>query len=277
MPPKSTRTTPALQPILAACREHDAVALAGAPIVETAGRFIAVLRNDADGVRVVSRKRWLHGDESQHFSAGEGPYTTDLDGLTVGVAICKDSVVAEHTAQFARMNIDLYFAGILDTPGEEEERTARSAETAQTLGVPVAISNYRGATSLYAVTAGTSAIYGADGRELARVEQGQSFAVYSLTATARERPNTNAPTTTSTASPITPNDNPAYPRSASTGPARAAPAAPATLMIMSERPCIRSLVAPVARSLTRADAATVDALQPSPSKTSPTVTAVVDC
>lgn len=201
-------TDPALQPIVDACRDHNAVALVGAAVLEQAGRFIAVLRIDADGVRVASRKTWLHGDESLHFSAGDGPYVTDIDGWMVGVAICKDTYVAEHTARFASMGVDLYVAGVLDTPGEHEQRTARSGETARALGVPVAIANYRGATSLYPVTAGSSAIYDADGLELSAAGSDRSFALATITAE-RARPNTKAPTTTSAPRPITTNDRPA--------------------------------------------------------------------
>ncbi|HYI36550.1 MAG TPA: carbon-nitrogen hydrolase family protein, partial [Thermoleophilaceae bacterium] len=62
--------SPGLEPLVRACAEAGTVALAGAPV---AGRYIATLAVDADGVRVAYRKRWIHGDEIGRFEPGDPP------------------------------------------------------------------------------------------------------------------------------------------------------------------------------------------------------------
>lgn len=163
-------TDPALDGLIRACREVGSVALVGAPITESGRDFIAMLRVDEHTVSVAARKVWVHGGENERFSGGTEAAVIDVDGWTVGLAICFDTNVQQHTAQLARRGVDLYVAGVLDAPGEETERLARTFLTARALRAPVAIAHYRGSTPLFPVTVGTSMIVDADGEVLAQVD-----------------------------------------------------------------------------------------------------------
>jgi predicted amidohydrolase len=68
----------ALEPIVDACDETGPVALVGAPVAADGARFIAVLRVDAAGARVVYRKTWLGGAEPDRFAVGDGPTVIEL-------------------------------------------------------------------------------------------------------------------------------------------------------------------------------------------------------
>ena len=160
---------PALDVLVRACREVGSVALVGAPISEDGGDFIATLRVDQDGVPVAARKVWVHGAEHDRFRGGPEAAVIDVDGWTVGLAICFDTNVQRHTAQLARRGVDLYVAGVLDGPGQEDERVARTFLTARALRAPVAISHYRGATPLFPTTVGTSMMADANREILAAV------------------------------------------------------------------------------------------------------------
>ena len=168
--PSVAPTDAVLRPLIDACRASSAVALAGAPITESGRDFIAMLRIDEHGVSVAARKVWVHGGENGRFSCGTEAAVIDVDGWAVGLAICFDTNVQQHTAQLARRGVDLYAAGVLDGPGEQGERLARTYVTARALRAPVAIAHYRGSTPLFPVTVGTSMIVDADGEMLAQVD-----------------------------------------------------------------------------------------------------------
>ena len=157
----------ALAPLVAACRESGAVALVGAPIAEGARESIAMLRVDADGVRVVYRKAWLHGTESRRFTPGPGATTTEVDGWRVGLAICRDTGQSRHTAQVARLGVDLVAAGVVDVPADVEECRARAFVIARATRAPVAVASFAGPTGGgFDETAGCSTIHDASGELL---------------------------------------------------------------------------------------------------------------
>lgn len=175
--PSVALTDPVLDVVISACRDAGSVALVGAPITEDGGDFIAMLRVDGHGVSVAARKMWVHGGENERFSCGTEAVVIDVDGWAVGLAICFDTNVQQHTARLARSGVDLYAAGVLDAPGEEDERRARTFLTARALRAPVAIAHYRGATPLFPVTVGTSMIVDADGETLAAVDDSATIPV----------------------------------------------------------------------------------------------------
>lgn len=162
-------TDRALEPLLDACAQARAVALAGAPVEEDGRRSIAMLRIDADGVAVAYRKSSLGGDEPARFTAGDGPAVLDVDGWRLGLGICKDTGVAEHTAATAALGIDLYVAGLVHARDELLEQDARGRRIALACRSYVAFASFAGPTGGgYDATAGTSTIWSPDGRVIAR-------------------------------------------------------------------------------------------------------------
>jgi len=152
--------------ISSACAEANAIALVGAPV---AGDHIATVRVDADGAEVVYRKSFLGGDELTRFTPGPGPVAIDVDGWRVGIGICKDTGVTQHIEDTAALGVDLYVAGLVHHDHELDELEARAERIARACESYVAFASYAGATGGgYERTAGSSAIYSAGGRALAR-------------------------------------------------------------------------------------------------------------
>ena len=114
-----------------ACAETGTLALAGAPV---AGRHIATLAVDGDGARVAYRKRWVHGDEVGRFEPGDPPTAIEVDGLRVGLGICRDTGVDEHVEGVAALGLDLYVAGVVHLP--ERARRAGPPRRADRPRVP---------------------------------------------------------------------------------------------------------------------------------------------
>ncbi|HEX5910607.1 MAG TPA: carbon-nitrogen hydrolase family protein [Thermoleophilaceae bacterium] len=155
-----------LEPLVRACAETGTLALAGAPV---AGRHIATLAVDGAGARVAYRKRWLGGEEVGRFEPGDPPTAIDVDGLRVGLGICKDTGVDEHVEGAAALGLDLYVAGVCHLPGELAEQDRRGARIARACAAPVALAGFAGPTGWgYEATAGTSTIWSADGSVAAR-------------------------------------------------------------------------------------------------------------
>lgn len=162
-------TDGALRPIVEACAETGAVALAGAPVEEGGRRFIAALLVDGTGASVAYRKSHLGGAEPQRFSPGDGAAAITVDGRRIGLGICKDTGSDEHTAATARLGVDLYAAGLVHAPEELDEQDARGRRIAAACGSYVAFASFAGPTrGGYDATAGESTIFSPDGRVVAR-------------------------------------------------------------------------------------------------------------
>ena len=159
----------ALRRIAEACAERQSVALVGAPVVQDGRRFIATLRVDADGARVVYRKCHLGGDELHAHAAGDGPQAVSVDGWRLGMGICKDTGVAAHTAATAALGVDAYVAGLVHLPEELGEQDARGQRIAAACNAYVVFASFAGPTGGgYDATAGESTVWSPAGEVLAR-------------------------------------------------------------------------------------------------------------
>jgi predicted amidohydrolase len=160
----------ALEPIVEACAETGAIALAGAPVAGEDGQaHIATLLISADGAGVAYRKTFLGGDEPFFFAPGDGAAAIEVDGWRVGIGICKDTGVAQHVADTAALEVDLYVAGIVHHPEELDKQEQRGMRIARACNAPVAFASAAGPTGNgYEQTAGVSSIWDADGTPIAR-------------------------------------------------------------------------------------------------------------
>lgn len=160
---------PNLKPVIEACRAMDAIALVGAPVEQDQRAYIAALRVDGSGARVIYRKTHLGGDEPRRFAPGAGPTAIEVDGRRVGVGICKDTGTAEHVEGVAALGVDVYVAGLVHRREELGEQDARGRRIALRCRAPVVFASFAGPTGGgYDCTAGTSTAWAPDGTQLAR-------------------------------------------------------------------------------------------------------------
>jgi predicted amidohydrolase len=166
-----------LQPMVEACAATGTLALAGAPVIiapapaapsfdnsKKTPVFIGVVAVDARGAWVAYRKMWLGEDEAERFTPGPEPARLIVDDWRLGLAVCKDTGVAQHAADTAALGIDAYLAGTVkhaDEAGLQHERARRIAEQHH---LWVAVASFAGPTGGgYAQTAGRSGIWAPDG------------------------------------------------------------------------------------------------------------------
>jgi predicted amidohydrolase len=157
-----------LAPLVAACGEHGATALAGAPVVADGDRHIAVLAVDGFGATVVYHKMFLGSAERAAFTPGGAPAVLDIDGWRFGLAVCKDTGVAPHVEATVELGIDVYAAGVLETLDDAEVQPERARVIVERHGVWVAIASFAGSTGEgFDQAAGGSAIWAPDGKMIA--------------------------------------------------------------------------------------------------------------
>ncbi|WCN84154.1 carbon-nitrogen hydrolase family protein [Micromonospora sp. LH3U1] len=155
-----------LAPLVEACAETGALALAGAPVV---GDHIAMLAVTGAGVTVAYRKMWLGDVESRRFRPGETPAVLKVDGWRVGLAICKDTGVAAHAARTAALGIDVYAAGVLESLRDTAVTDQRAHRIATTHRVWVAVASFAGSTGGgYTEAAGRSGVWTPEGEVYVR-------------------------------------------------------------------------------------------------------------
>ena len=162
---------PRLAPLVEACADTGALALAGAPVAGTDGRaHIGVLVVTGTGATVGYHKMWLGPAEADRFTPGSDPAVLDVDGWRLGLAVCKDTGIPRHAADTAAAGIDVYVAGVLEHVQDAAVPDDRARRVAADHGVPVVIASFAGSTGGgYVETAGGSGIWAADGEVLTRV------------------------------------------------------------------------------------------------------------
>ncbi|RIV37668.1 carbon-nitrogen hydrolase family protein [Micromonospora radicis] len=157
---------PRLAPLVDACAATGTLALVGAPVV---GEHIATLAVDGTGVRVVYRKVWLGAVEARRFTPGPEPVVLTVDGWRLGLAICKDTSVAEHAAATCALGVDGYLASVAELASDRSMVDERASRIATTHRIFVAVASFASPTGGgFAEPAGRSGIWAPDGSVLAR-------------------------------------------------------------------------------------------------------------
>ena len=104
------------------------------------------------------------------FTAGEKLGLIEVDGRRLGLALCKDTGIAEHAARTVEQGVDVYVAGLVMHPHELGIQNDRGRGIAVRHRVPVALAGFAGPTGGgYDETAGGSGIWSSDGSVLAQV------------------------------------------------------------------------------------------------------------
>jgi len=124
---------------------------------------------DGAGARAAYRKVWLGGDEPGRFSPGSGPAVLDIDGWRLGLAVCKDTGVPQHSADTAALGMDAYVAGMLEFAEDARIPAERARRAAADHGVWVAFASFAGSTGGgYSRAAGGSGVWSPRGVAVAR-------------------------------------------------------------------------------------------------------------
>ncbi|GAA1284518.1 carbon-nitrogen hydrolase family protein [Saccharothrix xinjiangensis] len=159
-----------LEPLVRACAETGSVALAGGPV---AGPSIGVLEVSGSGARVAYRKVCLGPLEAVCFEPGPGPAVVEVDGVRLGLAVCRDTGVPRHAADTAALGVDAYVAGVLEHEEDGGVVDQRARRVAGDHGVWVATASFAGSTGEgFSRAAGGSGIWDPSGEPVATAGPG---------------------------------------------------------------------------------------------------------
>jgi predicted amidohydrolase len=157
-----------LLPIITACADTGAVALAGAPTSDGGTEHISVMSFDGAGATVAYRKMWLSDAEAERFAPGPSPVVLEVDGWRLGLAICKDTGVAQHADATAALGMDVYVAGVLDSADDASVQEERARRITSQHHVWVVVASFAGSTGGgYEVAAAQSRVWSPDGALMA--------------------------------------------------------------------------------------------------------------
>lgn len=161
-----------LQPLIDACKETGAIAIAGAPVPGIDGKpSIGLLAITGDGATVAYRKMWLGGEEPEHFAPGTEPAVLEVDGWRLGLAICKDTGISQHAADTTALGMDAYLAAVLEHAENFNVPDQRARRIAAERGVWVIVASFAGSTGAgYEHAAGGSGIWNPKGQLVARAD-----------------------------------------------------------------------------------------------------------
>ena len=159
-----------LRPMIAACADAGALALAGAPVAgEDVGISIGMLAVDATGARIAYRKMSLGGAEPACFTAGTRPTVSRGGWLAPGACDLSRHRGLSSCLGQAAVGMDVYVAGVLEFAGDFAVPDERARRIAADQHVWVAIASFAGSTGGgYDHAAGGSGIWAPDGSVVAR-------------------------------------------------------------------------------------------------------------
>jgi len=159
--PSITPDDPRLAPIVEACADTGSIALVGAPLQGEAGEaYIAMLAVDGNGATAAYRKMWLGTIEAERFTPGSSPSVVEVDGWRLGLAICKDTGIPQHSTDTAALGIDVYAAAVLEFAADAARQDERARRVATDHNAWVAVASFAGSTGGgYTDAAGGSAIW----------------------------------------------------------------------------------------------------------------------
>lgn len=181
---------PRLAPLVEACADTGALALAGAPAGGEGGEVsISTIAITGEGAAVVYRKQWLGGEEPRHFRSGPAPAVVVVDGWRLGLAICKDTGIPQHAADTAALGMDVYVASVLENRSDAHIQDERARRVAAEHRVWVAVASYAGSAGEgFTEAAGLSAIWSPEGEVIARASaDAGAFAGVTLSRTTNNR------------------------------------------------------------------------------------------
>lgn len=158
-------------------RTGTAVAV-GAPLKGAAKPMIALVVFRPGGDRRTIGKHYLHADEAAFFCPANGPAGMLEMALRVGVAICYELSVPEHSGAAVDQGAELYLASVAKThDGVAAARTSLSA-TARTYQIPALMVNCVGTCEGKVAGGGSMVIDGA-GRLVAQLgDQEEAVLLY---------------------------------------------------------------------------------------------------
>jgi predicted amidohydrolase len=160
-----------LQPLRVLAAQRGMITVVGAPLLAGSGSdiLIAALIFGREGQTGIYTKQHLHAGEEQVFTAGTGGAGLSVDSQHIALAVCADFSHASHVLKAAQDGAEMYAASVLISRNGYSADAQVLADYAREHRFVVMMANHGGPTGGWHA-AGRSAIWGADGEQIAAIE-----------------------------------------------------------------------------------------------------------
>lgn len=134
----------------------------GMPTKDSDGINISMSIFQPNKERAIYSKQMLHSDELPYFVCGKSQTCLTIDGVTVGIGICYETLQREHFLNAKKQNIDIYVASVAKPKGGIEKAYSHFPEIANEFKTPILMSNCVGHCDNF-ISVGQSAIWNKKG------------------------------------------------------------------------------------------------------------------
>lgn len=154
---------PQLLTLQDAAVRHNLTAVVGCPWRSGHPRpYLAAFVISLGGISAYA-KIHVHSSEAPYVMPGTQHHTFDVQGATVGLAICADLTREEHADAVAGLGCDLYAAGVMKVEEEYDAHAGWQRRHARTHGMATLTANFTGTSGGWR-SAGRSALWDPTGR-----------------------------------------------------------------------------------------------------------------
>ncbi|WP_418060125.1 carbon-nitrogen hydrolase family protein [Pimelobacter simplex] len=177
LPTATTLQGPALDPLRAAAAATGTTVVASAALARGAGRrTLSAVVVEPDGTTSAPYdKQHLDGAEPDWFVPGDRPATLTVDGVVLGLSICRDGSIPEHAAIAAAAGASVYLASVAYFPGGARRLDVTYAARALDHGLHVIVAGLTGRCGPHTFIGG-SAVYAPDSTALVRLGDEEGIA-----------------------------------------------------------------------------------------------------
>lgn len=154
----------------------------GVPTMGEKGFCISMILFQPCQGRQTYSKKYLHVDEVPFFVSGQNFPTLQVNGASIGLAICYELSIPEHAQDAIASGAEVYIASVAKTAVGVEQANKRLAGLAKEHGMPVLLSNCVGPSDDF-VSAGNTAVWDRNGILLGQLDNAATGIIIYDTAT----------------------------------------------------------------------------------------------
>lgn len=158
--------------------QNDIVIGVGMPMKTITGFYISMFIFQPNKDRSIYSKKYLHDDEKPYFESGENFPVLRVKDINIGIAICYELSIPEHSELAFENGANIYLASVAKTKSGVENAWNSLSGIAKRYHVPVLMSNCLGICDGVECI-GKSAIWNTDGQLLEALDdQNEGILVY---------------------------------------------------------------------------------------------------
>jgi predicted amidohydrolase len=152
---------------------HNIITGVGMPVQGKKGNCISMIIFQPHKERLTYSKKYLHADEEPFFISGENFSCLKVGNANIGLAICYELSVSQHSEDAFKSGAQIYIASVAKTASGVEKSFKTLTEIAVRYGMTVLFSNSIGPSDDF-ISAGNSAAWNNNGHLLGKLNDTQT-------------------------------------------------------------------------------------------------------